>query len=46
MKDDPQLHWLVRPSSIKILWRVGLLILAALVLSDLIINTHSAFGTT
>ena len=44
MKDAPQVHWLLRPTSIKILWRVGLFILAALVLSDLIIHTHSAFG--
>ena len=44
MNHEAQLHWLVKPSNIKILWRVGLFILAALVLSDLIIHTHSAFG--
>ena len=44
MKDVSQQHWLVKPSSIKILWRVGLCILSVLVLSDLIIPTHTAFG--
>ena len=44
MKDVSQQHWLVKPSSIKILWRVGLCVLSVLVLSDLIIHTHTAFG--
>jgi len=39
-----ELHWLVRPSTIKLLWRVGFGILAILVLADFVIHPHAAFG--
>jgi len=44
MSENTELHWLVRPKTIKLLWRGGLAILAILVLSDLIIHPHVRFG--
>ena len=41
MKRD---HWLVRPESIKLLWRLFLGILALTVLADLMIEHHPQFG--
>ena len=40
-KDD---HWLVRPSTILLLWRVGLAVLALTVLADLVLVPHPYFG--
>lgn len=40
-KDD---HWLVRPSTIRLLWRGGLTVLALTVLADLLITPHPYFG--
>lgn len=40
-KDD---HWLVRPSTIRLLWIGSSLVLAALVLADLFIDHHPHFG--
>ncbi len=37
-------HWLVRPATIKLLWRVGLAVLALLVLGDFAIDGHPFFG--
>jgi uncharacterized membrane protein YhdT len=37
-------HWLVRPGTIKILWRVFAAVLAALVLGDFLIHAHTSFG--
>lgn len=36
-------HWLVRPETIRWLWRGGLVILALMVLADFFIHTHSSF---
>jgi len=40
-KDD---HWLVRPSSIRLLWRGGLALLALTMLGDLALTPHPYFG--
>lgn len=39
-----QLHWLVRPTTIRLLWRWGLVVLAGLTLLDLVVHGHPAFG--
>ena len=48
MNDETELpkdlHWLVRPSTIKLLWRGGFVLLAILVLADFAIHPHAAFG--
>jgi len=38
------LHWLVRPQTIKLLWRIGLVILALTVLAGLTYEAHPHFG--
>ena len=40
-KDD---HWLVRPATIRLLWRGGLAVLALTVLGDLALEPHPYFG--
>jgi hypothetical protein len=35
---------LVRPKTIKLLWRLGFAVLAVLVLADLVIHQHASFG--
>ena len=40
MKD----HWLARPETIKLIWRVSLAVLALLVLADLAVVHHPHFG--
>lgn len=40
-RDD---HWLARPSTIKLLWRVSIVVLALLVAADLVIVHHPYFG--
>ncbi len=37
-------HWLVRPETIKLIWRVSLAVLALLVLGDLLVAHHPHFG--
>jgi hypothetical protein len=37
-------HWLVRPETIRLLWYVGIAILAVTVLCDLVIEHHPHFG--
>jgi hypothetical protein len=37
-------HWLVRPKTIQLLWRVGIGILAATLLADLFVTHHPHFG--
>ncbi len=37
-------HWLVRPSTIRLLWWVFAIILALTVLADLFVDHHSYFG--
>lgn len=44
MNDSPQDHWLVRPGTIRTLWIVFAIILAAVVLVDLAIEHHPYFG--
>jgi hypothetical protein len=44
-KQDPAtLHWLVRPKTIKLLWVVGLLSLAAITALSLTAHPHATFG--
>ncbi len=42
MIDDK--HWLVRPTTIRLLWRVFIAILAVTVLGDLVVHGHPVFG--
>lgn len=44
MNDPSQNHWLVRPGTIRTLWIVFAIILAAVVLMDLAIEHHPYFG--
>ena len=44
MEKDKTTHILVRPESIRIFWRIGLLGLLILALLDLVIHTHDVFG--
>lgn len=37
-------HWLVRPSSIRLMWRIGIAVLAGLTLLDLLGFAHPHFG--
>lgn len=37
-------HWLTRPETIRRLWLVSIAVLAGLVLCDLLIDHHPAFG--
>lgn len=37
-------HWLVRASTIRLLWRVSLAVLALLVIADLFVEHHPHFG--
>ncbi len=37
-------HWLVRPSTIRLLWRVGIAVLVALTLLDALDFAHPHFG--
>jgi hypothetical protein len=36
--------WLVRPTSIRLMWRLGLALLAAIAALDLIVHPHGYFG--
>tara|TARA_B100002003_G_C13995223_1_gene480704 strand:- start:256 stop:507 length:252 start_codon:yes stop_codon:yes gene_type:complete len=44
MNENTELHWLVRPNTIKLLWRVGFGILGLLVLADFVVHPHAVFG--
>jgi hypothetical protein len=37
-------HWLVRQSTIRLLWIIFVIVLAATVMMDLVIEHHSDFG--
>lgn len=37
-------HWLVRHSTIRLLWRAGIGVLALTVLADLVVTHHPHFG--
>ena len=43
MPDKDTDHWLVRPSTIKLLWGGSVLMLAGLVLLDLVVRHHPHF---
>lgn len=43
MPDDND-HWLVRPSTIRLLWIVSIAVLAATVAADFVIHPHGKFG--
>ncbi len=44
MNDDSKLHWLVRPETIRQLWRWGISLLLLLTLGDLVIHGHTYFA--
>ena len=44
MSDDNTDHWLVRASTIRLLWIGSVLVLATLVLLDLVVRHHPHFG--
>ena len=44
MNNSSQGHWLVRASTIKVLWIVFAVILAAVVLADRFVEHHPYFG--
>jgi len=37
-------HWLVRPETIKLLWRVFIAVLALTVAAELVVHLHPHFG--
>jgi hypothetical protein len=43
-RDDKQLHWLVRPATIRLLWRVFGAVLGLTVAAQLWIAVHGHFG--
>jgi uncharacterized membrane protein YhdT len=43
MNHDEEKHWLVRPESVRLLWRVGLVLLTLLVMADFFVHAHSSF---
>ena len=44
MKPDPQDHWLARPATIKLLWRVFAIVLAVTVVVQLVIGVKGYFS--
>lgn len=42
--NEHRLHWLWRPSSIRLMWRWGIGLLAVVVLFDLLVEPHPKFG--
>ena len=43
-KKIEEIHWLVRPETIRKLWRGSCILLAILVLTDLLVEPHPYFG--
>lgn len=43
MSGDEEKHWLVRPETVRWLWRGGLLMLLFLVLADFFVHAHPYF---
>ena len=43
-KPEHHEHWLRRPSSIRLMWRGGIVLLACLALLDLVVEPHPHFG--
>jgi hypothetical protein len=44
MTDGKELHWLVRPNTIRWMWRLGLAMLALFVVADLWLVSHPHFA--
>ena len=44
MNEPQQLHWLVRPRTIRILWGVLILLLVLTLLPNLVLHPHASFG--
>jgi len=44
MNEIENKHWLVRPKTIRWLWRGGYVLLTLLVLADFVIHAHPYFG--
>jgi hypothetical protein len=44
MPNNDDDHWLVRESTIRLLWIVSVAVLAILVLADLLVEHHAHFG--
>jgi len=44
MSEATDKHWLVRPRTIKIMWRVGLAILAVITVGDVAVGGYAGFG--
>lgn len=42
--DDSRRHWLLRASSIRLLWRIGFVVLALTVLAQFGVHIHEYFG--
>lgn len=40
MTEAGEKHWLVRPKTVRLLWRIGLAVLALLVMSDVFVHGH------
>ena len=43
MNEPEEKHWLVRPQTIRWLWRGGFVVLTLVVLADFFIHTHEYF---
>lgn len=43
MNETEEKHWLVRPGTIRWLWRGGFVVLTLVVLADFFIHTHEYF---
>ncbi len=43
-ESQPQDHWLARPATIKLLWRIFIVVLVALVLAQALIYVKGYFG--
>ena len=43
-RNEAELHWLVRPSTIRKLWIWGIVLLAAIALLDVVLTPHPHFG--
>jgi len=44
MSNHEHKHWLVRPNTIRLLWRYGITILVILVFADFFMEPHPYFG--
>ncbi len=44
MNTEAQKHWLVRASTIRLMWIIGLIVLALLIAGDFFVHGHAAFG--